>query len=55
MKLIHYDEPTKMARESQIVRAKEILNVSHDRSSQRQSPDTNQQMIKLIVSSKYVN
>ena len=47
IKLPHYDETKKMARDSQIVRAKENRNLSHDGLSQRQTSDNNQ-LVKAL-------
>ena len=41
IKLTHYDETTKMAHDSQIVRAKESLKLSHGGSSYRCALGTN--------------
>ena len=47
IKLIHYDETKKRAHDSQIVRAKEELKLSHSTPSQRQASGTNQQIKAL--------
>ena len=39
---LHYDETKKRAHDSKIVRAKELLKLSHDGPSQRQASGTNQ-------------
>ena len=41
----HYDEPKKLAHDSQIVRTKENLKLSYDGHSQRQASGTNQGII----------
>ena len=47
IKLTHYDVTKKMAHDSQIVRAKEILKLSYGGHSQRHAPGTNQQVKAL--------
>ena len=47
IKLTHFEETTKMANDSQIVRAINNLKLSHDGPSQRQASGTNQQ-IKVV-------
>ena len=47
IKLTHYDETKKRAHDSQIVRAKEELKLSHSTPSQRQASGTNKRIKAL--------
>ena len=47
IKLTHYDKTKKRAHDSQIVRAKEELKLSHSTPSQRQASGTNQRIKAL--------
>ena len=47
--ITHYDETKKMAHDSQIVRAKENLKLSHGGPSQRQASGTNQRIKDTVV------
>ena len=50
IKLTHYDETKKRAHDSQMVRAKENLKLSHGGPSYRQASDTNQPIKALCQS-----
>ena len=52
IKLTHHDETKKRAHDSQIVRAKENLKLSHGGSSYRQASDTNPS-IKALRQSRH--
>ena len=47
IKLTHYDDTKKRTHDSQIVRAKENLQLSYSELSQRQAPGTNQRIKAL--------
>ena len=49
IKLLHYDKTKKTAHDSQIVGAKENLNLSHGEPSQRQASETNSPMKEYKV------
>ena len=53
IKITHYDETEKRAKESQIVRANENLKLSHGGPSYCQASDTNPQ-IKILCQSRHL-
>ena len=55
VKLTHYDDLKKRAHDSKIVRAKENLQLSYVRPSQRQASDTNQRIKALRQGSLFHN
>ena len=54
MKLTHYDDTKKRTHDSQIVRAKENINLSYGGPSYSQAPDTNPP-IKALRQSRHRN